>query len=199
MAVNINLLPDIKSDEKKKKKLLQTINIVSLAVTGFILLIAIGVFVINQILNSNLSEINESILAQEKIVDENLEAETVLVGLQSRLSSIDSILVTRKKYSVFLTNFTSYVPQSIIINDMTVGSDGSVLINGEAPSYEKLAGFVLVLSGENTLESTEEATVDVSSNSIYSNVSLNSVSRGDDGGSVRFTISFTAKEGAFHE
>ncbi|KKP86386.1 MAG: hypothetical protein UR87_C0021G0015 [candidate division CPR3 bacterium GW2011_GWE2_35_7] len=170
-----------------------------MAVTGFILLIAIGVFVINQILNSNLSEINESILAQEKSVDENLEAETVLVDLQSRLSSIDSILVTRKKYSVFLTNFTSYVPQSIIINDMTVGSDGSVLINGEAPSYEKLAGFVLVLSGENTLESTEEATVDVSSNSIYSNVSLNSVSRGDDGGSVRFTISFTAKEGAFHE
>lgn len=197
MPVNINLLPDIKSEEKKRKKLLKTINIIAVVVTVILLVAMGGVITVRGMLGSKLAAISSDLEKQEKIIDEEMETESLLVGLQGHLGSISTILQSRKKYSVFLDNFTNYVPQSIRITDMTVSSSGTVIINGESPSYEKLAGFIVVLSDSGKNESTSEA--GQTGGAIYKDVTLVSVSKSETEGSVRFSLSLTATEGAFNE
>lgn len=197
MTANINLLPDLKSDEKKKKESIKKINKIALAIMAVFVLASVGVFAFSTILGNNLKNLDKDITTQEKLIGDEEEVETLLVGLQSHLNSISSILGKRKKYSVFLTNFSQNVPQTISLNNITI-SDSLVTIIGEAPSYEKLAGFVLVLSGdsETNADGTVEATA---TTSMYEKVTLVSVSRNEEGDDVRFTISFVPKEGAFNE
>ena len=192
--VNINLLPDIKSEEKKKAKYLKLANTIAGVLAMIVVVAAIIIFYLNTVTTNNLKKIEAEITTQEKLIDKEIETETVLSGVKSHLGSISEVLDDRKKYSIFLTNFSEYVPQQIQISDLTMNADNEVVINGEAPTYEKLAGFVLILSGdeESSSDSTEE-------DQLYTNVRINSVSRNEIQGTVRFSVSFTAEEGAFNE
>jgi len=198
MPININLLPDIKPKDEQKKSLIRKLNIVFILVAVLSLLIGGGVFFVTQTTASNLEEIKSEVNAQEQIIAQEVEIEKMLFGLKSHASAIDQILRERKEYSVFLTKFGQYVPQSITISDLTIDSSGEVTLNGEAPSYEKLAGFMLILSGE---ESTEEDSnsEETLGDPFFSNISLRSVSRREESAIVRFTISMTAEKEAFDE
>lgn len=193
--VNINLLPDTKSKQEKQQVIIQKFNRIFLLVAVIFLLSAIGSFIVKQIISQNLVSMNKEIQAQAKIIKENEETEGLLYGIKNRLSSVTGILQGRQKYSFFLTNFSKYVPQSIKISDLTIADVNKVVINGEAPSYEKVAGFLLVLSGETAPEG-ESTTID---KKIFSNVSLITISKTTTGGNVTFSISFTAEKGAFDE
>lgn len=195
MSVNINLLPEMRADERKRKSLVKKVNLTVFVILGLVLIISGGVFVINNITKKNLAAIQEDITKQEAVIDEEFETESLLLGLKDHIKSVAQILETRSTYSNFLINFAEFVPQSVVISDLTVSKDGSVTINGEAPSYEKVAGFVLILSGKNT----EDDEAEVATDHIFSNVVLNSISKTETSGTVRFSISFTAQKGAFEE
>ncbi len=197
MAININLLPEVKSEEKKKASQLKTANMLVAGIALLSLVVMIVIVVISMRLDSNLDNLISDITKQEKVIDDNEEVEVLLSGLKSHTGSLETVLTERKKFSVFLSQFSKYIPSTIKITDVVANQNGDVSLTGSAPTYEKLAGFVLVLSGQSQSESGE--TPQETDEPIFSDVTLTSVSRNTEGNDVRFTLTFMAKEGAFNE
>lgn len=186
MAIQLNLLPDVKTayiKAERTRRTAITISLIIMAVSvGLVALMASVVYGAQKIALAN-SDNNIDKIAKQ--IKETKDVEKILT-VQSQLNSLDSLHNDKTVNSRLFGYLTQIVPSKVQISDITVNlTDGTAVITGTSDSLESNNVFV------DTLKFTKYQLPDSQDQQqAFSNVVLTSFSRDDKGASFTIGLSF---------
>lgn len=162
----LNLIPEEQQKLKARK-----IKIVVIVISAVVISLQVGVFVVAQGLV--LSEQSTQNNLEEELALKNREWKKVASPAAS-VQTIKSKLATHQKFSlehpepkIFIDKIRSFLPQGIVLLDISVDKTGDSVMSGTAPDPGVIYQFINVLNDKKT---------------IFSNPVLNSVDKNDSGG-----------------
>ena len=181
MAQSINLVPQEEVTEQKKSKLVRFSTVFSV-----ILLIAvsgIGAFLIYQknTLQAQVDALDSEVGTLRSDINSLSAIEVTARNLDQKYQVLGEMFDTRQYYSLLLEEVRTRTPDNVKVGNFNI-DEASIDLNGEGSDYISVATFM-----NNLLDKNFEGG-DPNLNSLFTSVSLNSVSlKGKEGG-VTFVI-----------
>jgi len=181
MAQSINLVPQEEVTEQKKSKLVRFSTVFSV-----ILLIAvsgIGAFLIYQknTLQAQVDALDAEVGTLRSDINSLSAIEVTARNLDQKYQVLGEMFDTRQYYSLLLEEVRTRTPDNVKVGNFNI-DEASIDLNGEGSDYISVATFM-----NNLLDKNFEGG-DPNLNSLFTSVSLNSVSlKGKEGG-VTFVI-----------
>lgn len=184
MPEDISLLPqevEKKREQESRERVLRKSALVFLVVS---LLFGLGVVAYSLILNSQNSDLQKNIAAEESKINSLAEVEGQAQDLGERVRVLGDALAEKIYFSGLLEAISSAVPADVSIAEMTVPSADSAAISGSSRSYVSLAQFL------RNLKNFDKG------DGLFQVVELRSVSLDQQTGEIKFDINLgLAKEG----
>ncbi len=181
MSQSINLVPQEEVTEQKKSKLVRFSTVFSV-----ILLIAvsgIGAFLIYQknTLQAQVDALDAEVGTLRSDINSLSAIEVTARNLDQKYQVLGEMFDTRQYYSLLLEEVRTRTPDNVKVGNFNI-DEASIDLNGEGSDYISVATFM-----NNLLDKNFEGG-DPNLNSLFTSVSLNSVSlKGKEGG-VTFVI-----------
>ena len=181
MSRSINLVPQEEVTEQKKSKLVRFSTVFSV-----ILLIAvsgIGAFLIYQknTLQAQVDALDAEVGTLRSDINSLSAIEVTARNLDQKYQVLGEMFDTRQYYSLLLEEVRTRTPDNVKVGNFNI-DEASIDLNGEGSDYISVATFM-----NNLLDKNFEGG-DPNLNSLFTSVSLNSVSlKGKEGG-VTFVI-----------
>lgn len=186
MAIQLNLLPDVKAQYIKSERTRRTAIVISLIVIvasfGLVALMASVVYGAQKIA---LASSNKKIDQLSKELKSTKDIEKMLT-VQSQLGSLDSLHNGKTVNSRLFTYLTQIVPSKVQVSDVTIDQEaGTAIITGSADSLESNNVFV------DTLKYTKfKTTGSDEQKQAFPEVVLTTFARDDKGASFTIGIKF---------
>lgn len=150
MKKDINLLPQIKQEserEKKVKKLL-TVGFPIILVVYLLLLIIVFVYWNIQVSTSN--DTSSRINSTEKAISDQRETESLYRGIKTKVSGVSQVLGKHLNYAQIISHIEQIAPADISLTNMAIKDDGTIEISLQAPNSTVLTAFINTLLDNNT-------------------------------------------------
>lgn len=187
MSLKVNLLPEARLStlrNKSRKRTFTTITVLSGGVVATIIIVLAllqgFLFATYQANASVLKELDTEI-AKDRALEEKATT------LQENLAAFSNLNNNRTYVSRVFTNLFNAIPSNVSINNFQVGNDDKVTISATTNSFEDVAKTAESLSQYNT---NFKPQADLERKPVFSEVNVDSISRGDTTGETTFTISF---------
>lgn len=188
MAVQVNLLPDIKQERIRAARLKRTI----ISVTTIILVVAVAVpvvlFVLNQGIklatNRTQAEINE-----RKNTIENFENINTMLTVQSNLDNLPELYQRRAFSTDLLQTITPLLPSEISLSSLEADMSGNIQFIGIAPNFSSVQKFYNALLYAGLDANPDSVDPDPQVNGQFTNLTLENAS--GDSEEISFSINAT--------
>lgn len=183
MAQSINLIPQEEKQEQVKAKLVKGGTIVSILLLIGVCGAAAYFFVQKDTLNSEISNLDQSILNSRSNIQDLSQIELSARKLDAKYKTLQSIFDSRSDYSLLLNELAKRIPTSVQVESLSFGSTGdSINISGTGSDYVSIAQFI------NTLSDPTFAAANKGLEELFTNVTLNTVSLDSQNGSAKYFI-----------
>ena len=173
---DINLIPQEEKQQQAKEKAVKNSTIVSIAVFLLVLAVSGYVFYTTATLNAAILERDGKIAALRNDIEFMSGIEISARNLGQKSETLQNILKTRPYYSKMLVEFEKRIPETVTIDNFSVGRDNTINVSGSGIDYISIARFIQDLASQN---------------SLFTGVALNSVNLDAQNGRAAFFIVIT--------
>ena len=178
---NINLIPESELNEQQKIRVVKFSSIFSILIFLIIFSVSGYYFLTITKTKKEISTIESNVLSLRSEVTALEDVEVIARNLDKKYSALNTLFSARPSYSLLLQEMRNRTPDGLEIKSLDVRT-GTANISGTATSYIAISTFVNNLLNEN-FSSGEEGL-----QSLFTEVSLNSVSLEGSVDSVRFYV-----------
>ena len=188
MIADINLIPQTEVVEQQKTKAVKSSTIFSIIFLVLTVIAAIYCYITINGINNQISKLDTSINSYRGKIQGLSEIEISSRNLGKKYSALKGLFSQRPKYSLLLKELKVRQPPEVIVDSFDVSS-GKINVSGVSTSYISIANFVGNLLNNNF----EGGNPDLKS--LFTEVSLNSVSLEKASNNVKFLIVVSYDEG----
>ena len=181
MAQSINLVPREVKTEQVKVQVVRA----STVITILLLLIVGGIAgyynYTNIATKSSIEENEAEIVRLRKDIEDMADIEVVARNLDKKYSSIKEILGARSYYSLLMEETKRRIPEDVILVEFVLNKTGTISFDGSGQTYLSISQFFRNLS-------TPEEGTDPKFETLFSDVTLNSVNFDNRDNTAKYSI-----------
>lgn len=188
MLSDLNLIPQTEVVEQQKTKAVKGSTIFSIFLLFLTILATIYFFVTTSSINNQISKLDSNIESLRTKIKGLSDIEVSSRNLGKKYMALKSLFSQRPVYSLLLKEITSRQPSEITIESLDL-TPGKINVSGVSKSYISISDFV-----NNLLNNNFEGG-NASLKSLFTQVSLNSVSLEKSSNTMKFFIVILYDEG----
>lgn len=177
MKKDINLLPQIKQESEKEKKIKKLLTVGSPIILVVYLVLLVIVFIYWNIQVGAANDISNKINSTQQAISGQSETESLYRGIKTKANGVSQILGKHLNYAQIIAHIEQVSPPDISLTNMSIRDDGAIEISLQAPNSTVLASFINTLLDNN------------SGGKYFNHVKLTSLVFSHDG-TYLFTLSF---------
>ncbi len=173
---SVNLIPQEEVHEQVKEQVVKMSTVFSVLL--FLIVGGISFYFYNTVnsLKSDIKKTDSEIESFRKEISSMANVEISARNLSTKYNILKDLMKSREKYSILLANLKEKTPSTIVVANMTDSANNSLAISGTGETYTSIADFANSLTDGET---------------VFSNVSLNSVSYENKSSRVSYSIVVT--------
>ncbi len=202
--IQFNLLPDIKLEYIRARRVKQTVVMVSTLVGGAALfLLVVFILIVNVYQKQKMSSLNDQIASGKKTLQEKPDLSKILT-IQNQLNSLPDLHKNKPVASRVFTYIQQVVPQNASVATLTVNFDDQTMkIEGSADSLAtvntfadtlKFTNFTTVQNGAVAADAKQTAAF---SGVVLSDFSFTTANKKDKTKPAKYTIAFKYDKAIF--
>ena len=181
MVQEIDFLAAAKKKGPSKAEASRWLKLGSISLLALYCLLVGAVFFYSVYLRAETKKVGEQIADKRETIESFKKVETLQTILKERLSGLNKLFsLPKTDYPQLLTYFEQEPPEGIILEEINFGADQEISISGLAVNSLVWSSFLENLN-------------DPGQTSLFSQISLSSVSRQDDG-AYNFNLAFELNE-----
>lgn len=150
MKKDINLLPQLKEESDKEKKIKKYLTVGSPIILVLYGLLLVVVYIYWNIQISAANDINNKINGAEKSISEQKEVESLYRGTKTKISGVSQLLGQHLNYAQIITYIEQIAPADISLTNLTIKDDGTIEISLQTPNSSVLSSFINALLDVNS-------------------------------------------------
>lgn len=184
--VQFNLLPDVKLEYVKARKVKYLMTFIALIVSAVsVAIFLFSLFVVDVVQRRSLSDLNKDIKTNSKKLQDTKDLDKILT-VQNQLGKLTSLHEEKPVASRLFGYITQLTPATASLNKLTVDFDAdTMIIGGTAPSLDVVRVYT------DTLKATKYTTADdATKKKAFSDVVLSTFGRDDKGASFSISLKF---------
>ena len=150
MKKDINLLPQLKEESDKEKKIKKYLTVGSPIILVLYGLLLVVVYIYWNIQISAANDINNKISGAEKSISEQKEVESLYRGTKTKISGVSQLLGQHLNYAQIIAHIEQIAPADISLTSLVIKDDGTIEISLQASNSVILAAFINALLDNNS-------------------------------------------------
>ncbi len=192
----INLIPEVKVEQIKLKKLNVTAVLSAIAVTAIMVFFSFIMLGYNFVLGQGIKNTESDINATKQEINQYTEIEEMVLNLNDGLVLVENLKASNHKWSYFLNHLEKITPSDIRF--LQFAQEGSkITAKAEGKQVSAIGRLVKSIEDYESSIDLAQASSDKEENlktKIFQNTQVNGYNRNTDG-TVEFTIIFELIEG----
>lgn len=142
MSKQINLIPKITEEQLRSAELNKLTSLISVLILGATFVLVVGTFVYKAYLSYSVEQVKKQTILQTKELEALKTKESVLKGIELKLSKIGSLYENYPKFSVVLREISSLTNNEVLLADTEVKEDGNFSLTLKAKTRSGLERFL---------------------------------------------------------
>jgi Tfp pilus assembly protein PilN len=179
----INLIPEVKQEQLKIRKMNATVTTVSIIVVIIMGVMAFGLLFYNVARQAQLSSIKSNITKTNQALVPYQDLENTVLGLQVGLTDIKSIFNSNPNWVSFFDQLEQVTPGDIQITNLTV-DNGAITISATGQNVASVDRFIKSFSNYK-----------VNGQNLFSDVMVDGYQLDSSTGDVTFSATMTLNQG----
>lgn len=187
MSVRVNLLPEARLTTLKNKSKRHTYTTTAILSGAIVLSIIIVLLLLLGYLYATYQTSSDTLKNLNNEISKDKKLEEDASTLQDNLASFYSLNKNRTYASRIFTNLFNAVPPNVKISSFQISGDNKVAITAKTDSFADVAKTAESLTQYNI---NYKPQADLERKPVFSNVNIDSVSKGEAGSETTFAMSF---------